>query len=61
MALRRIFGRKIDEVTGGWGKLYIEEVHNLFSSVNNIRMMMSKRKGWEEHVARMRSRTHVCY
>jgi hypothetical protein len=27
--LRRIFGPKRDEVTGGWGKLHNEELHNL--------------------------------
>jgi hypothetical protein len=28
--LRIIFGPKKDEVTGGWRKLYIEELHNLY-------------------------------
>jgi hypothetical protein len=27
--LRRIFGPKRDEVTGGWRKLHKEELHNL--------------------------------
>ncbi|PNF14410.1 hypothetical protein B7P43_G01717 [Cryptotermes secundus] len=31
-ALRRIFGLKRDEVTGGWRKLHNEELHNLYSS-----------------------------
>jgi hypothetical protein len=30
--LRRIFGPKRDEVTGGWKKLHNEELHNLYSS-----------------------------
>jgi PAS domain-containing protein len=30
--LRRIFGTKRDEVTGGWGELHNEELHNVFSS-----------------------------
>jgi hypothetical protein len=30
--LRRIFGLKRDEITGGWRKLYNEELHNLYSS-----------------------------
>jgi hypothetical protein len=30
--LRRIFGPKRDEVTGGWRKLHNEELHNLYSS-----------------------------
>jgi hypothetical protein len=29
--LRRIFGPKRDEVTGGWRKLHDEELHNLYS------------------------------
>jgi hypothetical protein len=37
--LRRIFGPKIDEVTGDWRKLHNEELHNLYSSPNIIRMM----------------------
>jgi hypothetical protein len=28
----RIFGLKRDEVTGGWGKLHNEKLHNLYSS-----------------------------
>jgi hypothetical protein len=32
--LRRMFGLKRDEVTGGWRKLYNEELHNLYSSQN---------------------------
>jgi hypothetical protein len=30
--LMRIFGPKRDGVTGGWRKLYNEELHNLYSS-----------------------------
>jgi hypothetical protein len=30
--LRRIFGPKIDEVTGGWRKLHNEELRDLYSS-----------------------------
>jgi hypothetical protein len=30
--LGRIFGSKRDEVTGGWGKLDNEELHNLYSA-----------------------------
>jgi hypothetical protein len=37
--LRRIFGPKRDEVTGDWRKLYKEELHNLCSSPNIIRMI----------------------
>jgi hypothetical protein len=39
--LRRIFGQKRDEVTGGWRKLHNEELHNLYSSpsIRVIRMI----------------------
>jgi hypothetical protein len=46
--LRRIFGLKRDEVIGGWRKLHNEELHNLYSSPSEIRMVKSKRA---RHVA----------
>jgi hypothetical protein len=51
--LRRIFGRKRDEVTGDWRKLHNEELHNLYSSPNIIRFIKSRRMRWAGHVARM--------
>jgi hypothetical protein len=36
--MRRIFGPKRDEVTGGWRKLHNEELHNLYSSPSIIRI-----------------------
>jgi hypothetical protein len=41
--LRRIFGPKRDEVIGGWRKLHNEELHNLYSSSDVIRMIKSRR------------------
>jgi hypothetical protein len=35
--LRRIFGPKRFEVTGGWRKLYNLELHNLYSSTIGIK------------------------
>jgi hypothetical protein len=54
--LRRIFGPKGDEVTAGRRKLYNEELHNLYSSPNTIRMIKSRRMRGAEHVARMERR-----
>jgi hypothetical protein len=51
--LRRIFGPKSDEVTGSWRKLHEEELHNLCSSPNIIRMIKSWRIRGAGHVARM--------
>jgi hypothetical protein len=50
--LRRIFGPKRD-VTGDWRKLHNEELHNLYSSPNIIRMIKSRRVRRAGHVARM--------
>jgi hypothetical protein len=41
--LRRIFGSKRDEVTGGWRKLHNEKLRNLYSSPSIIRMIKSRR------------------
>jgi hypothetical protein len=43
--LRKIFGQKRDEVTGGWSKLHNEELHNLclYSSPSVIRMIKWRR------------------
>jgi hypothetical protein len=37
--LRRIFGLNRDEVMGDWRKVHNEELHNLYSSPNIIRMI----------------------
>jgi hypothetical protein len=48
--LRRIFGPKRDEVTGGWRKLHNEELHGLPSI---FRVVKARRMRWTGHVARM--------
>jgi hypothetical protein len=58
-ALRRIFGPKRDEVTGGWRKLHNEELHNLVFSPSIIRMMKSRRMRWVGHVARKGEKRNV--
>jgi hypothetical protein len=51
--LRRIFGFKRDEMEGGRGKPNNEELHNLYSLPDIIRMIKSRRMRWAGHVARM--------
>jgi hypothetical protein len=51
--LRRIFGPKRNEETGGWRKLHNEELHKLYSSPSIIRIIKSRRMRWAGHVARM--------
>jgi hypothetical protein len=57
--LRRIFGPKKDRVTGGWRKLYNEELHNLHSSPSIIRIKKSRRMRWAGHVARMAEKRNL--
>ena len=53
MVLRRIFGRRRDEVTGEWRRLHNEELNDLYSSPNIVRVIKSRRMRWAGHVARM--------
>jgi hypothetical protein len=56
---RRIFGTKRDEVTGGWRKLHSEELSDLYSSLNIVQVIKSRRMRWAGHAARM-GRSGVC-
>ena len=51
--LRRIFGPKRDGVRGEWRKLHNEELNDLYSSHNIVRLIKSRRMRWAGHVARM--------
>jgi hypothetical protein len=51
--LRRIFGPKKDEGTGGWRKLHNVELRDLYSSPSISRIIKSRRMRWAGHVVRM--------
>ena len=51
--LRRVFGPKREEVTGEWRKLHNEELSDLYSLPNIVRVVKWRRMRWEGHVARM--------
>jgi hypothetical protein len=40
---RRIFGPIMDKVTGGWKRLHIGELQNLYLSLNIIRIIKPRR------------------
>ena len=49
--LRRVFGAKKVEATGGWRKLHNEELSDLYTKPNIIRLIKSRRTRWAGHVA----------
>jgi hypothetical protein len=51
--LRRIFGPKRDKATSEWRRLHNEELNDLYSPPNIIRVITSRRMRWAGHVARM--------
>jgi hypothetical protein len=60
--LRRMFGPRRDEVTGGWRKLHNEELHNLYSSQSIIRIIKSRMMRLAGNVARVERRgMHIGY
>jgi hypothetical protein len=58
--LRRIFGTKRDEVTREWRKLHNEELDDLYSSPNIVRVIKARRMRRARHVRRM-GETRVIY
>jgi hypothetical protein len=50
--LRKIFRPKREE-DGSWRKLHNDELHDLYSSPNIVRVIKSRRMRWAGHVALM--------
>jgi hypothetical protein len=57
--LRSVFGPKRDEVTGERRKLHNEELNDLYSLPNIVRVVKSRRTKWAGRVARMREERGV--
>jgi hypothetical protein len=57
--LRRIYGPKRDEVKREWRKLHNEELNDLHSTSNVVRVIKSRIMRWAWHVARMGERRGV--
>jgi hypothetical protein len=57
--LRRIFRPKREEVKREWRKLYEEELNDLCSSPNIVRVIKSRRMSFAGHVVLMRERRGV--
>jgi len=53
IVLRRIFGPRREEVTKEWRRLHNEELNDLYSSPNIVRVIKSRRMRWAGNVARM--------
>jgi len=51
--LKRVFGPKRDEVTWEWRRLHNEELSDLYSLSNIVRVVKSRRMRWTGHVAHM--------
>jgi len=51
--LRGIFGCKRDKVRREWRKLHNEELHDLYSSPNSLRVIKLRRMRWVGHVVRV--------
>jgi len=51
--LGRIFGPRSDGVLGEWRRLHKEELNDLYSSPNIVRVIKLRRMRWAGHVARM--------
>jgi hypothetical protein len=52
--MRKIFGPRWMVVSGGWRRLHNEELNDLCSLPNIIRVIKSRRMRWARHLTRLR-------
>jgi hypothetical protein len=60
MVLRGIFGSKRDVVARERRRLHNEELHDLYSSPNVVRVIKSRRMRWAGHVACVGDKIVAC-
>jgi hypothetical protein len=58
--LRRIFGPKRDEIIRGWRELHNKDSHNVYSPLNVIRTINSRRIRWEGNAVRIEDKRYAC-
>ena len=58
--LRRVFGPKRDKLIGEWRKLRNEELNDVYSLPNIVRVVKSRRMRWAGHVARTGEDKRFC-
>jgi hypothetical protein len=59
--LTSIFGRNGDTIEAGWRKLHNDDLHNLYSSLGIVRMIISRKRTLAEYVARMGKAVIYCH
>jgi hypothetical protein len=57
--VRKVFGPKRIEVMGGWNKVHIEELRDLYSLPSIFTIFKSRRMRLSGHIARMGEKRNV--
>ena len=57
--LKNMSGPNREETVAEWRKLHNEELHDMYSSPDNVRIIKSKRMRWVEHAARVGQKSNA--